>query len=39
MPGIVGCTKVMLFGKFRLKQAQISESHLRQTVKKVKSIA
>ena len=39
MPGIVGCTKVMLFGKFRLELSQIREPHLRQTVKKVKSIA
>ena len=39
MPEIVVCTKVMLFGKFWLKHAQISEPHLRQSVKKVKSIA
>ena len=39
MPRIVVYTKVMLFGKFWLKQAQISEPHLRQSVKKVKSIA
>ncbi len=36
MPGIVVCTKVMLFGKFWLKQAQISEPHLRESVKKSK---
>ena len=39
MPRIVVYTKVMLFGKFWLKQAQKSEPHLRQSVKKVKSIA
>ena len=38
MPGIVVCTKVMLFGKFWLKQAQISEPHLRQSVKKLDNI-